>query len=63
MVLSIVESSCSSLLANLQIAGWVTSHHLLGVDEWRYSWETQKEEEEEKEEGTGGIGGGGWQGQ
>lgn len=43
VALSIVEDRYSSLLVNLELAGWLTSHHLLGVDEWRYSWLTEEE--------------------
>ena len=35
----VAEHSFSSVLEQLQDAGWVTSHHLLGVGEWRYQWD------------------------
>ena len=36
---SVAEHIFSSVLEQLQDAGWVTSHHLLGVGEWRYQWD------------------------
>lgn len=31
----------SDLIRRLNEAGWVTSHLLLSVGEWRYSWESE----------------------
>lgn len=35
----IVADQFSTLITQVQTSGWITSHHLLGVQEWRYSWE------------------------
>ncbi len=39
---SMMEKSCDQLLSELSAIGWVTSHVLLGTDEWRYSWAQDK---------------------
>ena len=40
---SVVEGYFPLVMAELQRVGWVVSHHLLGVDEWRYSWQWNTE--------------------
>ena len=35
----IVADQFSSLITQVKTSGWITSHHLLGIQEWRYSWE------------------------
>ncbi len=41
-VVRLANQSCNKLfpgfIAQLQQAGWVTSHNLLGPDEWRATW-------------------------
>lgn len=34
---SIIKDLFPSLVSQLQRAGWVTGHHLLGLKEWRYT--------------------------
>ena len=35
---SVVDKHFASFMSAFQAMGWVTSHHLLGVEEWRYHW-------------------------
>lgn len=35
---SVVDKHFASFMSAFQLMGWVTSHHLLGVEEWRYHW-------------------------
>jgi len=41
---SVVEKHFTSIVTALQTMGWVTSHHLLGVEEWRYHWVSRSNE-------------------
>lgn len=41
---SVVEKHFTSIVSALQTMGWVTSHHLLGVEEWRYHWVSRSNE-------------------
>lgn len=35
---SVVDKHFASFMSAFQAMGWVASHHLLGVEEWRYHW-------------------------
>ncbi|XP_064393414.1 RUS family member 1-like isoform X2 [Halichondria panicea] len=42
MAQSIMDKSCEEFISALSTVGWVTSHVLLGAEEWRYSWSPDK---------------------
>ncbi|KAL5467116.1 hypothetical protein EMCRGX_G031301 [Ephydatia muelleri] len=35
---SVAESHYADMVREMEAAGWALSHHLLGTDEWRYTW-------------------------